>query len=158
MIPLKINEHHLCQIFEPELDITDWTEKQITDYSVSKLMYPTQLDLVSETYSRNAERTADQELESLMLVNRKSSPAFTWGLIKAIYVENLLKFLNYTYNFKNSEEVIVPVEAEDIDVQYKDFIGTRDIVAYLGQTLEGSLVEYEGVQYWQNFRVAFPER
>jgi hypothetical protein len=121
-------------------------------------MFPTEVALTSETYSRDAERTADYELENLTLVNRKAKPEFTWSLIRADYVANLLIYLGYTYEFKDAKGEIVPVEAQDISVTYQDFIGTRTINAYLGQTLEGVLVEYNGVLYWQNFRIAFPER
>ncbi len=158
MIPLKINNKNLCEIFEPALDITGWTEKQIQDYSIKKLMFPTEVSLTSETYSTDTERTADYELEDITIVNRKSKAVFTWSIIPAEYVENLLSFLNYTYNFKNTEGKIVPVKADHISVEYIDFIGPRVIDAYLGQTLDGTLVEYEGKRYWQNFRIAFPER
>ena len=158
MIPLKINSKHLCQIFEPGLDIKGWTDAAIQDYCISKQMFPTEVALTSETYSRDAERTADYELENLILVNRKAKPEFIWSLIRAEYVESLLSFLNYTYEFKNAAGDIVPVEAPSIIVTYKDFTGMRTIEAYLGQTLDGTLVEYDDVQYWENFRIAFPER
>ena len=158
MIPLKINGKHLCQIFEPSLNISGWTEEQIRQYSIAKHMYPTSVVLTSETYSRDAERTADYELEQLTLVNRKAKPEFTWEIINAEYVENLMSFLSYTYNFKNTDGIVIPIEAEDIQVTYKDFTGMRTIIAYLGQTIDGTLEEYEGVQYWRSFRIAFPER
>ena len=158
MIPLQINNTHLCKIFEPELDISGWTDADIQKYSISKQMFPTEVGLTSETYSRDAERTADYELENLTIVNRKAKPVFTWSLIKANYVEMLMQFIKYTYKFKNTDGDVVPVEADKIRITYKDFIGMRTIDAYLGQTLEGTLVEYEGVQYWENFRIAFPER
>lgn len=158
MIPLKINSTHLCKIFDPTLDISTWTDKQIQDYSIENQMFPTEVTLTSETYSRDASRTADYELENLIIVNRKAKPVFTWDIIKADYVKNLLSFLNYTYNFKNTEGEIVPVDAEDISVEYYDLTGLRTIVAYLGQTIDGTLVEYNGVLYWRSFRIAFPER
>ena len=158
MIPLQINGQHLCEIFEPATDVSSWNDATIQSYCISKRMFPTEVALISETYSCDAERTADYELEYLMLVNRKSKPEFTWELIRADYVENLLRFLNYDYEFKDAEGVVEPRKAEDIMVTYKDFTGMRTIRAYLGQTLEGVLVEYEGVQYWENFRIAFPER
>lgn len=158
MIPLKINNTHLCKIFEPGLSIAGWTEKQIQTYSINKMMFPTEVNLTSETYSRDAERTADYELEFLTLVNRKSKPEFIWNHIRADYVENLMSFLGYTYNFKNSENVVIPVPAPDILVQYQDFVGERTIHSYLGQTIDGVLIETDGVLYWQNFRIAFPER
>ena len=158
MIPLKINDKHLCEIFEPTLNISGWTDEQIQEYSISKIMFPTSVGTISETYSRDAERTADYELEYLTIVNRKAKPEFVWQLIRAEYVQNLLKFLGYTYDFKNAQGIIVPVKADDISVTYIDFIGPRTIVAYLGQTIEGTLVEYNNVLYWENFRIAFPER
>lgn len=158
MIPLKINDTHLCKIFEPTLDITTWTEQEIIDYSIRNQMFPTAVVLTSETYSKNATRTANYELQNLTLVNRKAKPEFTWRIIKASYVANLMNFLNYTYNFKNDEGDIVPYEAEIIKVEYRDFTGLRTINAYLGQTIEGTLTEYEGKLYWENYRIAFPER
>ena len=157
MIPLMINGKHLCQIFEPTLDITSWTEEDIIDYSLSKRMFPTKVGLTSETYSRDAERTADYELEYLNLVNRKAKPEFTWDLLDKDYVINLMQFLKYTYDFKNEEGVVTPREAEQFTITYLDFTGIRTIIAYVGQTLEGTLVEYDGKQYWENFRIAFPE-
>lgn len=158
MIPLLINNKQLCEIFEPLTDISSWTGEQVKDYSIANLMYPTTVNLTSETYSRDAERTADYELEYLVLVNRKAKPEFTWSMIKAEYVQALLSFLNYNYNFINDAGVVVPKEADDISITYKDFIGMRTITSYLGQTIDGELVEYEGQQYWRNFRIAFPER
>lgn len=157
MIPLKINGKQLCEIFEPEA-VTGMNNEQKKAFSLRNLMYPTSVSNVSETYSRDAERTADYELNYLLLVNRKAKPEFTWRVLSAIYVERLLKFLNYAYDFKNASGVIVPREAEDIQVEYYDFVGTRIIVSYLGQTIEGTLVEYETGLFWENFRIAFPER
>ena len=65
MIPLKINNVNLCKIFTPELSINGWTEDDIQEYSIQHQMFPTEVALVSETYSRDAERTADYELEDL---------------------------------------------------------------------------------------------
>lgn len=158
MIPLRINNKHLVEIFEPTTNISGWTSERIEAYSRERLMFPTTVSLTSETYSRDAERTADYELMYLILVNRKASPVFTWQLIRAEYVEQLLKFLKYTYDFKNTSGIIVPKDAEDISIAYRDFTGDRVITAYLGQTIEGTLVEYDGFLYWENFRLAFPER
>ena len=158
MIPLKINNTHLCKIFEPTLNISTWTDEAIQSYSIEHYMFPTSVDLISETFSRDSGRTADYELKYLTIVNRKSKPQFTWDIIKAEYVEKLLTFLNYSYDFKNTAGEIVPIDAEDINITYKDFIGMRTIVSYLGQTIEGTLEEYNGNLYWRNFRIAFPER
>ena len=158
MIPLKINNTHLYQIFSPSTFNSSWTEEEIQQHSISEQMFPTEVYLTSETYSRDAERTADYELESLMIVNRKAKPEFTWSLIRADYVENLLKYLKYTYNFKDATGTIKPKDAANIYVTYRDFTGLRTIKAYLGQTLEGTLIEYNNALYWQNFRLAFHER
>lgn len=157
MIPLLINGKHLCEIFEPDLDISGWTEDEIQEYSLNKTMYPTEIALSSETYSRDAERTADYELEYLNLVNRKAKPEFTWSIIKTEYVKNLMQFLNYTYDFKDEEGIIVPRKADRFDITYPDFTGKRTIQAYVGQTVNGTLIEHNGVTYWENFRLAFPE-
>lgn len=158
MIPLKINGKTLYEIFDPDTFDPSWDEKTLIANSLDRQMFPTEVALTSETYSRDAERTADYELENLTIVNRKAKPEFTWSLVRATYIEKLLAFLGYNYNFKNVEGIIVPIEAENISVTYRDFIGMRTINAYLGQTLDGVLVEYEGVLYWENFRIAFPER
>ena len=158
MIPLKINGKHLCEIFEPDQDISSWSDAQIQQYSTEKMMLPTEVSLVSETYSRDADRTADYELEYLTLVNRKAKPEFTWELLRADYVEALMSFLTYDYDFKDINDVVMPREAERLSIVYRDFVGVRTIQSYLGQTIEGVLVEYDGVQYWEGFRIAFPER
>lgn len=158
MIPIMINGKQLCEIFEPATDISGWTSDEIEKYSIDKAMYPTEVYLTSETYSRDAERTADYELEELIIVNRKAKPEFTWSMLKATYVQELFNFLGYTYSFKNEEDIIIPVDAPNISITYPDFIGTRTIDAYLGQTIEGTLVNYNGVAYWQDFRLSFPER
>lgn len=158
MIPLKINNKNLCEIFEPTVDFTAWTEENIRTYSISKNMFPTEVFLTSETYSRDADRTADYELEELTLVNRKAKPTFTWSLIPAKYIKQLFTELKYTYDFKDAEGTVIPKKAENIRVTYIDFIGERTIDAYLGQTIDGTLVAYDGILYWENFRIAFPER
>ena len=121
-------------------------------------MFPTEVALTSETYSRDAERTADYELEQLQLVNRKSKPEVTWSLIKYEYVQNLFAELGYHYDFKNSQGIVIPEDAPTISITYYDFVGIRTIDTYLGQTIEGTLVEYDGEMYWENLRIAFPER
>ena len=156
-IPLRINGQQLCEIFTPEA-VKNMTDAEKYEYSLANEMYPTQVHLTSETYSRNADRTSDFELLDLLIVNRKASPEFTWELLKQEYVQALFNFLGYTYNFKDADGYINPVKAEPIQITYLDFTGERTIGAYLGQTIEGTFVEYEGVLYVQNFRIAFPER
>lgn len=158
MIPLIINGKSLYEIFDPETFDANWDDDELQAQSIIKQMFPSEVALTSETYSRDAERTADYELENLQLVNRKSKPEFSWDIIRADYVTRLMEFLNYHYSFKNVDDVIVPEEAPTYDVTYRDFTGLRTIEAYLGQTLQGTLAEYEGVLYWTNFRIAFPER
>lgn len=158
MIPLYINGKSLYEIFAPDNFNPLWDDSTLVERSIRAQMFPTEVALTSETYSRDAERTADYELENLTIVNRKAKPEFTWSLIRADYVENLFAELGYTYDFKNDEDIIIPVEAVAYTITYRDFMGMRTINAYLGQTIEGVLVEYNGVLYWQNFRIAFPER
>lgn len=160
MIPLKINNKHLIEIFEPELAATLPTDAAKIAKSLELQMYPTEVTLTAETYSKDAERTADYELEDLVLINRKSKPEFTWELIKAEYVKKLLMFLNYKDNYKVGDD-IVPVNAPTYSIEYWDFIGTKTITAYLGQTITAQLKEYlvnnVATLYWQDFRIAFPE-
>lgn len=158
MIPLTINGKSLYEIFDPATFKASWNTETLIQKSIEKRMFPTEVSLTSETYSRDAERTADYELEDLTLINRKAKPEFVWSLISAEYVKKLFAFLGYTYNFKDASGVVIPKKAEDIFIKYWDFTGERTVNAYLGQTIEGTLVEYNGNLYWSNFRIAFPER
>ena len=158
MIPLKINNKHLYQIMDPEHYDSNWTDAEVITKSIQKQMFPVEVFLTSETYSRDAERTADYELENLTLVNRKAKPEFTWTLIKYTYVQNLFAELNYTYDFMDTDNVIIPQEAPNIAITYYDFVGIRTIQTYLGQTISGTLREYNGELFWENLRIAFPER
>lgn len=160
MIPLKINNKHLIEIFEPEIAATLPTDDAKVAKSIEMQMYPSRVNLAAETYSKDAERTADYELEDLVLVNRKSKPEFTWDVIKAEYVKKLLAFLQYKDNYKVDDE-ITPVNAPTYSIEYWDFVGVKTITAYLGQTIEAELKEYmvdnEMTLYWEDFRIAFPE-
>lgn len=158
MIPLKINGKMLCEIFHPQVDFSSFTDDQKSQYCIDHLMQPTEVILTSETYSRDAERTADYELMELLIVNRKAKPEFVWRMLKTEYVSELLRELKYAYDFVDNRGIVTPKLSEDILITYQDFTGERTIKAYLGQTLEGTLVEYEGVTYWENFRIAFPEK
>lgn len=173
MIPLSltVNNVHkeLWEIMEPSGDYGSSIEECV-DYAYKHGMFPSEVSLTSETYCRNADRTANYELEHITNVNAKAKPEFTWSLLKADYVKRLLKFLGFTYNYKDATGKINPQEATVIEVTYMDFDGMRTIKAYLGQTIEGKLIEVnetavvEGVvtntkvQYWEGFRIAFPER
>lgn len=160
MIPLKINNKHLIEIFEPELAATLVTDAEKIAKSLELQIYPTTVTLSAETYSKDAERTADYELEDLVLVNRKSKPEFTWDLLKAEYVQKLLIELDYKDDYKVGGEV-TPVDAPTYSIEYWDFVGTKTITAYLGQTITAELKEYlvnnVSTLYWQDFRIAFPE-
>lgn len=160
MIPLKINGKHLIEIFEPALAATLPTDAAKISKSIEMQMYPTEVNLAAETYSRDAERTANYELEDLVLVNRKSKPEFVWDLLKAEYVSKLLTFLQYKHNYKVNNEV-TPVDAPTYSITYYDFVGQITITAYLGQTINAQLREYlvnnTPTLYWENFRIAFPE-
>lgn len=161
MIPLKINGKQLVEIFEPEAAKSLTTEDAIKRYSINKQMYPTSVEVSAEVYSRDTERTANYELETLVLVNRKVKATFTWSVIKASYVKSLLEFLNYTPSFKNSDGDIEPRDADLFDITFWDLTGERTIKAYLGQTIDSELKEYivnsESVLYWEEFSIAFPE-
>ncbi len=184
-IPLMIGGKHLYQIMLTPEEIlwiannelnkaeSSWTEEDINTISRERCLYPTSVALTSETYSRNASRTADYELETLQIVNRKAKPEFTWDIIKSVYVQRLMQELQYTYGFKRDEDnSIIPIEAPTFEITYTDFVGTRTIKTYLGQTIDGTLEEYHETPktrlgadqfeapatYWRNFRIAFPER
>lgn len=183
-VPLMINGKHLYQIMLTPEEIlwiaanelnkaeSSWTEEDINTISRERCLYPTSVTLTSEAYSRNASRTADYELEELQIVNRKAKPEFTWDIIKSIYVQRLMQELQYTYGFKNATGDIIPIDAPTFEIAYTDFVGTRTIQTYLGQTIDGTLEEYHETPktrlgadqfsapatYWRNFRIAFPER
>jgi hypothetical protein len=156
-IPLMINDKNLIQIFDPELA----SESQPSEWeqiSLQKLMYPSRVFLTTETYSRNAERTANYELEDFYIVNCKAKPEFEWDIIPQIYVQRLLAEVGFKYNFKDASGIVVPENAPHVKVAYQDFTGTRTIDAYTGQTLEGTFEVYKGKLYIRGFRIAFPER
>lgn len=167
-LPIKINNKNLYEIMLTEEQIKAWetelgklrslwTDEEVDQVSTSSQLYPSSVVTTSETYSRDAERTADYELEDITVVNRKAKIEIEWNIIKYDYVVQLMAFLEYTYNFK-IDDVITPVKAPTFVIAYNDFIGQRTMDTYLGQTIDGTLEEYEGVKYWRNFRIAFPER
>lgn len=134
------------------------TSNQVNAFAMKYQMFPTSVNVSSETYSRDAERKANYELEDLQLVNAKSKPEFTWSFIKASYVNLLLEELQVNYVFKDEDDNFILKDAPIVLVSYWDFVGMRIINAYTGQSLSGELVEYEGELYWKDFRIAFPER
>ena len=158
MIPIKIDNTHLAVIFEPSGDYTGWSEAQFNAYSIANKMYPSEVVVSAEVYSQDAERTANFEMEKLTIVNAKAKPEFTWSLIKAAYVTRLMSKVKFKYDYKDEYGDIKPEEAPTLSITYQDFTGLRTINAYLGQSISGTLVEYDGVLYWQDFRIAFPER
>lgn len=161
MIPLKINGKQLVEIFEPEAAKTLTTDDAIKRYSISKQMYPTSVNVSAEVYSRDTERTANYELETLVLVNRKVKATFNWSVLKATYAKALLEFLNYTPSFKNDDGDVVPRDADLFEITFWDLTGERTVKAYLGQTITCELKEYiangEPVLYWEDFEISFPE-
>lgn len=175
MIPLVLEVNgirkDLWEIMEPKNSYGSTIEEKIA-YAQKRGMFPSEVKLTSETYCRDAERTANYELENITNVNAKAKPEFTWSLIKATYVRRLLNFLGFTYNYKDINDDVQPQLATTIKVTYMDFNGTRTINAYLGATIEGTLKElvtqeYDEqnkvminvrTQYWEDFRIAFPER
>ena len=167
-LPIKINDKALYEIMLTEAQITtwenalgktstNWTEEDVDYVSTSSKLYPTSVITSSETYSRDAERTADYELEDITVVNRKAKIEIEWSILKYEYAVRLMSFLGYNYNFK-VDDVITPIKAPTYKILYNDFIGQRTMNTYLGQSIEGTLEEYEGNKYWRNFRIAFPER
>lgn len=167
-LPIKINDQALYEIMLTEERISYWevilrkaramwSQTDIDHVSIGERLYPTQVSVTSETYSRDADRTADYELEELTLVNRKAKIELEWDALDYDHATRLMSFLNYGYDFK-VDGVIVPIAAPTFTVTYYDFIGQRIMNTYLGQTITGTLEEYEGSKYWRNFRLAFPER
>lgn len=167
-LPIKINNKALYEImltgaqikaWEDEFGKSHlfWTDEEVDQVSISSQLYPSSVVTTSETYSRDAERTADYELEDITVVNRKAKIEIEWNIIKYDYVVQLMSFLEYNYNFK-VDNVITPIKAPTYTIVYNDFIGQRTMDTYLGQTIDGTLEEYEGTKYWRNFRIAFPER
>lgn len=154
MIPLVLKvggtTKNLWNIMEPDGNYGNTEEEQI-QYALKHLMFPSEVKLTSETYCRNADRTANYELKSITNVNAKAKPEFTWEKLKATYVRRLLNFLGFKYDYADGQGNIQPEEAPTIEVTYLDLIGMRTIKAYLGQTIEGTLVEYmeayEGLEY-----------
>lgn len=167
-LPIKINNSMLYEIMLTEEQIVswetrlqktreNWTQEDIDYVSTSMQIYPTSVTTTSETYSRDASRTADYELENITVVNRKAKIEIEWNIIKYDYVVRLMSFLDYNYNFK-VDNIVTPTKAPTFTIAYYDFIGLRTMDTYLGQTIDGVLEEYEGIKYWRNFRCAFPER
>jgi len=142
MIPLKINGKNLCSIFEPDISFVGLSDEQMKQWSIDHQMYPSEVKVTSETYSKDAERKADFELEKVILTNAKAKPEFTWSYLRADYASRLLIYLGFTYNYKDVAGEVVPKEALPIAVTYWDFNGMRTIQSYLGQTIEGTLVEH----------------
>lgn len=167
----KINSKHLIEIMLSSAElavyltkyqvesVADLTDAQILEISVDAEVYPTSVQLDTEQYSRNAERSAVYELGILEIVNCKAKPSFTWSVIKAEYVQRLMNELSFDYDFKDSNGNVIPRVANPISVTYCDFVGMRTINAYLGQTISGELIHMSnGDIYWSNFRIGFPER
>lgn len=148
----------IWKAMDPSVNWDSMSLQEQLNYAYSHKMLPESYKNNGETYCRNADRTANNELEKITNVNYKSKVEFTWKLLKPEYLSNLLTFLQFKDNYRNSNNEIQPEEAPTIKVTYRDFLQERTIVAYLGQSIEAELVEYDNVQYWEQLRLAFPER
>lgn len=151
-------QKYIWEVMDPSVNWGSMTIQQQLEYAYAHKMLPSSYKNNGETYCRNADRTANNELENIVNVNYKSKVEFTWKLLKPEYLSNLLTFLQFKDNYKNSINEIQPEEAPLIKVTYRDFLQERTINAYLGQSIEAELVEYDDVQYWESLRLAFPER
>lgn len=136
----------------------DLTLEEQKQKALSLKMLPESYKVTAETYCRNSERTANFELENITNVNAKSKPEFNWSLLRAEFLTNLLTFLKFRHNYKNDSGEVVPEEAPKLKINFRDLLGERTVETYLGATIETTLVEYNDVQYWQDLRLAFPER
>lgn len=134
------------------------TLEQQKEQALKLKMLPESYKVTAETYCRNSERTANYELENITNVNAKSKPEFNWSLLRAEFLTNLLTFVKFRHNYKNEYGEVVPEPAPKLKIKFRDLLGDRTVEAYLGATIETTLVEYDGVQYWQDLRLAFPER
>ena len=154
----------LWEIFEPANN-AGWrslsTDQEKVDYAIAHKMYPSSVHIIAETYSRDAERMANYELERLTLVNAKAKVEITWDWLSYDYAVNLLSFLAFTYNYHDPLDptIIVPREAPSIQIQTHDLTGTRTFSCYIGQTIEGELkASGDNKLYWESLRIAFIER
>ena len=148
---------YLWEIMDPNEDWSGTLEQQLQKAYRLKML-PTSYKITAETYCKDADRTANYELEKITNINYKVKPEFTWSLLRAEYVRNLLTFLKLKDNYKNNQNVIVPEEAPIIKVTFEDLLRERTISAYLGQSIDIEYVEYDNILYAQDFRIAFPER
>ena len=148
----------IWQAMDPSVNWSSMSEQEQLNYAYSHKMLPETYKNNGETYCRNSDRTANNELEKIENVNYKSKVEFVWKLLKPEYLSNLLTFLQFKDNYKDANGDVQPENAPVIKVTYRDFKQVRTIEAYLGQTIEAELVEYDNVQYWEQLRLAFPER
>ena len=148
----------IWQAMDPLVNWSSMTTPEQLAYAYAHQMLPSSYKNNGETYCRNADRTANNELEKITNVNYKSKVEFVWKMLKPVYLSNLLTFLQFKDNYKNTINEIQPEEAPLIKVTYRDFLRERTIDAYLGQSIESELVEYNNEQYWEEIRLAFPER
>lgn len=192
-ILFKINDKHLIEImlsstelavYEAKLGnkpFANWTDEEILQCSVEACVYPTEVTVDAEQYSKNAERTANYVLEDLTIVNCKSKVTFVWSYLKASYLSNLLTELEFDYDFEIND-IVYSKTPNIITVTYWDFIGVRTINAYMGQSISGNLIQYDDYDtstwnsstkqwnkntstlhkgatlYWESLRLAFIER
>lgn len=165
MIELKIAiqqngnwvEKNIWEIFDPSVNWDSMTYNQQVQEAIKRLMLPTTYKINSETYCNNSDRTANYELEKIINVNYKSKPEFVWNKLPVEYLENFLSFIGFRTNYL-VDGTFITEEAPVIKVTYRDIVGVRTIRAYLGQSIEAEVVEYDGKQYYDQLRLAFPER
>ena len=89
-----------------------WTDDDIITVSIAEQLFPSEISLIAEQYSRDANRTSDYELADLSIVNCKAKPTFTWSTIKATYVTKLLTELQFKYDYKDLNGDVIPEKAK----------------------------------------------
>lgn len=149
---------YIWEIMDPEFNWGSLSLDNQLKRAYENKMLPTSYKVTGETYCKDADRTANYELEKITNINYKSKPEFNWSLLKAEYFSNLLTFIQFRDNYKDQNNEIVPEEAPTIKVTFRDLLQERTIEAYLGQTIDATFKEYDNVLYVEDIRIAFPER
>lgn len=151
-------EKYIWEIMDPDYNWGSLSLQEQINRAASLKMLPSSYKNNGETYCRNADRTANNELQRIENVNYKSKVEFTWKYLEPLYLSRLLTFLQFKDNYKNAQGDVQSEDAPMIKVTYVDFLRERTIDAYLGQSIDAELVEYDNKQYWESLRLAFPER
>lgn len=148
---------YIWEIMDPSINWSALSLAQQVARAISLKMLPTEYKVTADTYCKDIDRTSDYELENITNINYKVKPEFTWRMIRAEYLANLLTFVNLKDDYK-VENIVTPEAAPIIRVTFNDLMRERTIEAYLGQSIEVSFVEYDNVLYAEEVRLAFPER